>query len=127
MIWPGFQEKEYYSSSGPIGRIVSNGARPVYSPVIVHSPIEQRVEAVYLLAAIVSSGCPHVGLYIARFRVWCEQYVLCHRLIEVEILIQIEVSDRCSDVQTLFSVIGTDGGNIYVQKKLRSAQKNPTK
>jgi hypothetical protein len=56
---------EYYSSSGPVDRIVSNGARPVCSPVTVRSPIEQRVEADYLLVAVVSKGYPHVGLYIA--------------------------------------------------------------
>jgi hypothetical protein len=45
-----------------------------------------------------------------------EQYVLRHRLNELEILIQIEVSDRCSDVQKLFPVIGNDGGNIMYKK-----------
>ena len=54
----------YYSSSGRIGGIVSNRANPVCSPVIVHSPREQRVEAKDLLAAVVSSGYPHIGLYI---------------------------------------------------------------
>ena len=51
-----------YRSSGPVGRIVSNGAHPVCSPVIC-TPIEQRAEEGYLLVSIVSSGC-HAGLYI---------------------------------------------------------------
>jgi hypothetical protein len=43
----------HYSSSGPVDRRVSNGARTV----IVRSQIERRVEVVYLLD-VVSSGRP---------------------------------------------------------------------
>jgi hypothetical protein len=49
------------------------------------------------------------------------QYVFLLQLIEVEVLVQIEVSDSCSDVQKLFSVIGNDGGNIMYKKvKIRA-------
>jgi hypothetical protein len=53
-----------------------------------------------------------------------EEYVLRIWLVEVEIFIQIEVSDHCSDVQKLFSVIGNDGRNIMYKKKFRSVHKN---
>jgi hypothetical protein len=41
-----------------------------------------------------------------------EQYVLHLQLVEVEIFIKIKVSDRCSDVQNLFWVIGYDGETL---------------
>lgn len=52
-----------------------------------------------------------------------EQCVLHLRLTEVDIFIEIEVSDCCSDVQKLFSILGNDGGNILYQKAKISAKK----
>ena len=52
-----------------------------------------------------------------------EQYVLHLQLMEVEIFIKIKVSDRCSDVQNLFSVIGYDGGNIMLKKSYDQRKK----
>ena len=95
----------YYSSSGPLGRIVSNGACPVCFPLIVCSPIERRVEADYTFTNIVSLGCPRCWLY------------------EVEIFLQVEVCDRCSDVWKRFSVIGNDGGNIMYKKSYDQSKK----
>lgn len=46
------------------------------------------------------------------------------RLIELEIFIQIKLSDRCYDAQKLLSVIGNVVGNIMYKKKLKSEQKN---
>lgn len=95
--------------------------------MIVHSPIEQTVEADYLLAAVVL----HVGLYIAvsfRFRVSGmvrgEQYVLRHRVIEVEIVIQIEVRVAVLMPESHFVHRRFDGGNIIYKKNVRSAEKN---
>ena len=48
-----------------------------------------------------------------------EQYVQHLRLIEVEIFIKIEVSDRCSDGQKLFFGHRKRWWKHYVQKKLR--------
>ena len=90
--------------------------------MIVYSQIEQRVEAVYFLAAVVSSGCLHVGLSIA-VSFSSDGRGLGLRLVEIAIFIQIEFSNHCSDVQRLFSVIGNDGENNMYKKKLRSVQK----
>jgi hypothetical protein len=45
-----------------------------------------------------------------------QYYVFHFQLIEVEELFQIEVSDRCSDVQKPFLVIGNYGVNIVYKK-----------
>jgi hypothetical protein len=45
-----------------------------------------------------------------------EHYVLYLRLVEVEISIQIEGSDHCSDVQKLFSVIENDCEKMMYKK-----------
>jgi hypothetical protein len=72
--------------------------------------------------AVVSSGCLHVGLYIA-VSFSSKGRGLGLRLVEIEIFIQIEFSNHCSDVQRLFSVIGNDGEKQYVQKKVTISAK----
>ena len=129
----------YYSFSGPVDRIVSNGAHPVCSPVTAGSPTEQRSMAGYLLADVVSPGCCLAffsfvsALFRCRFlfrgsriRAWSgvSRVSRAARLIEVDIF-QIEVSVDCSDVQKLFSVIGNDGGDI-MYKKVKISVKNHT-
>ena len=75
--------------------------------------------------------CPHAGIYRAVssfFECWDlglvrdNQYVIQFQLIEVEVLVQIEVSDSCSDVQKLFSV--TDGRNIMYKESSAQNKKN---
>jgi hypothetical protein len=72
-------------------KIVSNGARPVNSPVIAHSPIEQRVEVVYSLTALVSTGCPpvkahhHFSSHICGTPEWHSVLRLCISVLEVSL------------------------------------------
>ena len=103
--------------------IVSNRALPVYSLVIACLPIEVRVESIYPLSDVVSSGILHTGLYrgvsssFEDLGLVCDNQSFFLRLIEVEVLVQMEVSDSCSDVQKLCSVIGYDGRNIMCKKR----------
>jgi hypothetical protein len=100
--------------------------------VIARTPIEWNVEVEYPLSDIVSSDIPHAGIYRAVssfFECWDlslvrdNQYVIQFQLIEVEVLVQIEVSDSCSDVQKLFSVIGNNVRNMMYKKGKISAKK----
>ena len=116
----------YYSSSDHIDRIVSNGSS---SSLFSSDCIEGRLEAIYTLSDVVLSGIPASMVPSppsSRVRdlglVRDNHYVFHLRLIEVEVLIK--VSDSCSNVQKLFSVIGNNGGNVMYKNSFRSAQKN---
>ena len=117
------QKTGYYSSSDQVDRIVSTGTCPVYSPVIACSPIEWRVEVVYPLADIILSGIHHASLYNSASSFFeCQGFgpglgmssmSFASDSFKVEILTQIEDSDRCSDVQKLFSIKRNDGHILY--------------
>jgi hypothetical protein len=68
--------------------------------LIAHSPIEWRVEAIYPLSDVVSSGVPHAGLYIS---------------------VSSKSRSVIAEVKKLF--LGNDGRKIIVQKNVPSLQK----